>query len=283
MQNKPLNYILTEQPRIMIVDSSKVVRRLLEQLLRADLPQVEVIACETGAEAIRQLEAGKVDFVTTALRLPDMDGMELARHVRAQATQTYVPIVIVSGDVDERLANRELSEHVTDYFDKSLGLAALAAFIRGYIRPESHATGTVLYVEDSRVVAVTTTRLLQRHGFTVRHVSNVEDALAVLREGRDAGALNVDVVLSDVNLQGNLTGGDLLDRVRADYGYGKGELPMLIMSGDQNPRNQAVLLRAGANDLVAKPVDERLLIIKLAFQTRIAQDWRARHAAHSVA
>lgn len=279
MQTKPLNYILTEQPRIMIVDGSKVVRRLLEQLLRADLPNVTVVACETGADAMRELEAGPVDFVTTALRLPDMDGMELAKHIRTQHAQTYVPIVVVSGDVDERLANRELSEHVTDYFDKGLGLSALSAFIRGYIHPESHATGTVLYVEDSRVVAVTTQRLLQRHGFTVRHVSNVEDALAVLREGRDAGALGIDVVLSDVNLQGNLTGGDLLDRVRAEFGYSKGELPMLIMSGDQNPRNQAALLRAGANDLVAKPVDERLLIIKLAFQTRIAQDWRARRAA----
>ena len=280
MQTKPLNYILSEQPRIMVVDSSKVVRRLLEQLLRADLVNLSVVACETGAEAIREIETGgPVDFVTTALRLPDMDGMELARHIRSQNTQTYVPIVIVSGDVDERLVNRELSEHVTDYFDKGLGLSALAAFIRGYVRPESHATGTVLYVEDSRVVAVTTSRLLQRHGFTVRHVSNVEDALAVLREGRESGALNVDVVLSDVNLQGSLSGGDLLDRVRAEFGYGKGELPMLIMSGDQNPRNQAALLRAGANDLVAKPVDERLLIIKLAFQTRISQDWRARRAA----
>ena len=281
MKTKPLNYILSEQPRIMIVDSSKVVRRLLDQLLRADLPQVNVVACETGAEAIREVEAAPVDFVTTALRLPDMDGMELARHIRTQNSQTYVPIVVVSGDVDERLVNRELSEHVTDYFDKGLGLSALAAFIRGYMRPETHATGTVLYVEDSRVVAVTTQRLLQRHGFTVRHVSNVEDALAVLREGRDSGELNVDVVLSDVNLQGNLTGGDLLDRVRAEYGYGKGELPMLIMSGDQNPRNQAALLRAGANDLVAKPVDERLLITKLAFQTRIAKDWRARRAANA--
>jgi CheY-like chemotaxis protein len=282
MQAKPLNYILNERPRVMVVDSSKVVRRLLEQLLKADLPDVSVVACETGEEAKRALEEGAVDFVSTALRLPDMDGMELAQHVREQATQTYVPIVIVSGDVDERLVNRELSQHVTDYFDKGLGLAALATFIRGYVRPEAHATGTVLYVEDSRVVAVTTQRLLERHGFKVRHVSSVEDALALLHEARDAGdGPGVEVVLSDVSLQSKLTGGDLIDRIRAEFGYGKGELPVLIMSGDQNPRHQAALLRAGANDLVLKPVDERLLVIKLAFQTRIAQDWRARRARMS--
>lgn len=280
MEARSLNYISNVEPRILVVDGSKVVRRLLEQLLKAALAEVSVVTCETGAEAMRALDAGAVDFVSTALRLPDMDGMELARHIREQVTQTYVPIVVVSGDVDERLVNRELSEHVTDYFDKGLGLAALASFVRGYLRPETHAIGTVLYVEDSRVVAVTTQRLLERHGFTVRHVTSVEDALAVLHETRDANAgPGVDVVMSDVSLQGKLTGGDLLDRVRAEFGYGKGELPVLIMSGDQNPRHQAVLLRAGANDLVLKPVDERLLITKLAFQTRIAQDWRMRRAA----
>lgn len=280
MEAKPLTYIANEQPRVMVVDGSKVVRRLLEQLLKADLAQVDVVACETGADAMRALAAGAVDFVSTALRLPDMDGMELARHVREQtATQTYVPIVIVSGDVNERLINRELSEHVTDYFDKALGLSALAAFIRGYVNPQAHATGTVLYVEDSRVVSVTTQRLLERHGFSVRHFTSVEDALELLHAARDAGTgPGVDVALSDVSLQSKLTGGDLLDRVRDEFGYGKGELPVLIMTGDHNPRHQTTLLRAGANDLVLKPVDERLLITKLAFQTRIAQDWRARRA-----
>jgi CheY-like chemotaxis protein len=278
-QPKPLNYIVSEQPRIMVVDGSKVVRKLLEQLVRGALPNVNVVACETGADAVRELENGAVDFVTTALRLPDMDGMELAKHIRTQATQTYVPIVIVSGDVDERLINRELAEHVTDYFDKGLGFPALAAFIRGYVRPETHATGMVLYVEDSRVVAVTTTRMLERHGFKVKQVPSVEDALVLLQDGRAAGpGSGFDVLLTDVSLSGNLSGGDLLDRVRADFGYSKAELPVLIMSGNQNPRHQTALLRAGANDLVEKPVDERMLVIKLAFQTRIAQDWRAKHA-----
>jgi DNA-binding response OmpR family regulator len=125
------------------------------------LPGVTVLSCETGAEAKKQLEAGVVDLVTTALRLPDMDGLDLARHVREHSPQAYIPIVIVSGDVNERLINRELTDIVTDYFDKSLGFNALSAFIRGYVRPETQVSGEVLYVEDSRVVAVATIRMLE--------------------------------------------------------------------------------------------------------------------------
>jgi len=131
MEGHLTQHLSGEHPRVMVVDGSKVVRKLIEQLLRADLPGVEVLACATADEARRQLESGAVDLITTALRLPDMDGMELARYVREHAPQAYIPIVIVSGDVNERLINRELSEYVTDYFDKSLGFNALSAFIRG--------------------------------------------------------------------------------------------------------------------------------------------------------
>ena len=273
-------HIASETPRVMVVDGSKVVRRLIEQLLKADLPGVTVLSCETGAQAKQQLEAGIVDLVTTALRLPDMDGLELARHVREHAPQAYIPIVVVSGDVNERLINRELSEFVTDYFDKSLGLNALSAFIRGYVRPESQATGDVLYVEDSRVVALATRRMLEKYGLTVLHVTNVEDAVAMLETAMAQGRIpGVDVVLSDVNLKGALTGADLLDRLRNEFRYSKGQLPVLIMTGDDNPRNQAALLRAGANDLVQKPIEERLLITKLLFQMRVARHLRQRAAS----
>jgi len=272
-------HIASETPRVMVVDGSKVVRRLIEQLLKADLPGVTVLSCESGEEAKKQLEAGVVDLVTTALRLPDMDGLDLARHVRDNSPQAYIPIVIVSGDVNDRLINRELSEFVTDYFDKSLGFQALAAFIRGYVRPETQVKGDVLYVEDSRVVALATRRMLEKYGLTVLHVTSVEDAVAHLETGMVQGRVGCDVVLSDVNLKGELTGGDLLERIRTEFGYTKGQLPVLIMTGDDNPKNQAALLRDGANDLVQKPIEERLLITKLLFQMRVSQHVRQHPAA----
>lgn len=263
-------------PRILVVDGSKVVRQLIARVVTAEVPGVTIVGVSTGAEAQMELQRGVFDFVTVALRLPDMDGLEVARFVRESAPQIYMPIVVVSGDVEERLHRRELGEFVTDYFDKSLGFEALAEFIRGYVRPEGGAEGEVLYVEDSRVVALATRRMMEKYGLTVHHVISAEDALEFLRSARGRGQLGADIVLSDVSLKGELTGGDLLDRVRNDFGYGKGRLPMLIMTGDEDPKNQAALLRAGANDLVEKPVDERLLITKLLFQLRVALHLRSK-------
>ena len=266
--------VMGAAPRVLVVDGSKVVRQLIARVLKAELPEAEVIGCGTGAEAHELLEGGAFDFITIALRLPDMDGLELARHVRESAAQVYVPIVVVSGDVDDRLHRRTLGEHVTDYFDKSLGFQALAEFIRGYVRPQDHAEGDVLYVEDSRVVALATRRILEKHGLTVHHVVSVEDALALLDTAKASGVVGADIVLTDVSLKGELTGGDLLERIRRDYGYGKGRLPVLVMTGDENPVNQAALLRAGANDLVEKPIEEKLLMTKLLFQLRVSRHLR---------
>jgi CheY-like chemotaxis protein len=268
-------HIASEEPRVLVVDGSRVVRQLIERVLKAELPGSIVVGCGTGEEARAALEAGVFDLVTTALRLPDMDGLELARLVRASGRQAYIPIVVVSGDVQERLVARTLTDEVTDYFDKSLGFDALAAFIRGYVRPVEAIAADVLYVEDSRVVALATRRMMEKCGLTVAHVTSVEAALERLEAARaERRAPGTDLVLTDVNLKGELGGGELLARIRGEFGYRKGELPVLIMTGDDNPANQAALLRGGANDLVHKPIEERLLITKLQFQLRVARAMR---------
>lgn len=269
----------TTRPRIMVVDGSKVVRKMIEGVLRQQLPEMEFVGCETGEEAKAALHSGAVDLVTTALRLPDMDGLDLARHLREHTPQAYIPIIVVSGDVQERLESRSISDDVTDYFDKSLGFNALAAFIKGYVAPESESGGEVLYVEDSRVVAMATRRMLEKHGLTVIHATGVEDALAHLETMRAQGKVpGPDVVLTDVYLKGELTGKDLLKSIRQEFGYAKGMLPVLVMTGDANPANQSELLRAGANDLVQKPIEERLLVTKLLFQLRVGRLLRAKLA-----
>jgi CheY-like chemotaxis protein len=269
-------HVTTETPRVMVVDGSKVVRKLIEQLLVKDVPGVSVISCETGAEAKAALQEGVVDLVTMALRLPDIDGLDLAHYIREHAPQAYIPIIVVSGDVQERLVNRSFGDDVTDYFDKSLGFNALSAFIRGYVRPESEAGGEILYVEDSKVVAMATRRMLEKHGLKVIHVISVEDALAHLETAKAQGRVpGPDVVLTDVYLKSGLTGKDLLEQVRgASYGYTKAQLPILVMTGDDNPANQSALLKAGANDLVQKPIEERLLVTKLVFQLRVGRMMR---------
>ena len=268
-----LRHVVSDAPRVMVVDGSRLVRKLIGDTLLRELPNAEVIDCGGLEEARAVLAKGTVDLVTTALVLPDGDGLALARMVRETAGQAYVPVIVVSGNAQEALETRAFTEDITDYFDKSLGHGALAAFIRGYVQPAPIEGARILYVEDSRVAAAATKRMLARQTMQVLHVVSVEEALEHLHKfrGRSDGDVGADLVLSDVYLKGALSGRDLLGQIRGAFGYGKRRLPMVMMTGDDNRDNQAALLREGANDLVLKPIEERLLVTKVLFQLRLAK------------
>ncbi len=272
MRPQVLKHLVDDAPRVMVVDGSKLVRKLIADVLQRELPAVDVVGCASIEDARRALEAGPVNLVTTSLTLSDGDGLALARLVRETAGQAYVPVIVVSGDAQQHLEQRRFTDVVTDYFDKALGHEALATFIRGYVQPETIPGATILYVEDSRVVAEATKRMLERQSLNVLHVMTAEEAFALLTaESLGRSSHRIDLVLTDVTLKGELSGLDVVERVRVDFGYGKRRLPVLVMTGDGNPLNQSSLLQAGANDLVQKPIEERLLVTKVLFQLRLAR------------
>ena len=272
MQPQALKHLEGHATRVMVVDGSKLVRKLIADVLQRDLPGVEVIGCDSIEDAQLALAQGPVDLVTTSLTLRDGDGLALARMVREAAGQAYVPVIVVSGDAQQHLEQRRFTEYVTDYFDKALGHEALATFIRGYVQPQTIPGATILYIEDSRVVAEATKRMLERQQLNVLHVVSAEEAFTLLTaESLGRSRHRIDLVLTDGTLKGELSGRDVVQRVRVDFGYGKRRLPVLVMTGDGNPHNQTGLLQSGANDLVLKPIEERLLVTKVLFKLRLAR------------
>lgn len=271
MPVQDFRHVVSASPRIMVVDGSKLVRRLIGDVLRQALSDVEIVECGGLEDARAALAQAPVDLVSTSLLLPDGEGLHLARAVREAAGQRYVPVIVVSGDAQAHLEARRFNEDITDHFDKALGHRALAEFVRGYVHPAPIPDAHVLYVEDSRTVALATRRMLEAQQMRVTHVVSAEDALAYLDAYRDSpGAPGADLLLTDVYLKGDLSGHDLLRAVRRDFGYGKRRLPVLVMTGDGNRENQIDLLHAGANDLVVKPADERVLASKALFQLRLS-------------
>src|SRR5690606_41041627 len=83
MASHELKHLISDAPRVMVADGSKLVRKLIADVLKRELPNVQVVGCSSIEEARQALEQGTVDLVTTALPLPDGDGMELAPSVRA--------------------------------------------------------------------------------------------------------------------------------------------------------------------------------------------------------
>lgn len=92
------------QPRILIVDDDPVIRRLLQLNFRLEGFVVDVAA--RGDEALEMVGATPPDAIVLDVTMPDMDGWEVARQLRAVPASQTLPIVFLSArsrmqDVDQ--------------------------------------------------------------------------------------------------------------------------------------------------------------------------------------
>lgn len=251
--------------RIMVVDGSSVSRTILTRTLRSEILNAEVLSCESGNQALQQLKEEGCDLITTAILLPDMDGLDLSRRIRKSKRHHYTPVIVVSGDADERLLREGFKAGVTDYFDKSQGYQAFGDFIKAFIQRNSGLVGRILFVEDSQTTAAITCKILEKHGLMVEHCLTAETALKLLQmENDNAEATEVfDLIITDFYLKGTMTGGDLIHAVRANMHYLQQELPILVITGTGDRKTQVAVFHAGANDFVAKPIIEEVMMARI--------------------
>jgi len=263
--------------RIMVVDGSAVSREIVARIFNTAIEGSEVTACASGEEAFECLENGHYDLVTTALMLADMDGLDLCRRLRASSEHHSTPVIVISGDADQRLLKEGFAAGVTDYFDKSQGYPAFGKFIKAFCQRNTGLVGRVLYVEDSMTAATMTRRILERHGLEITHVTSAEEALSLLEAQRNINGRgrDFDIVMTDFFLQEEMTGGDLLHAIRTRYHYSRQELPVLMITGRDDARTQVEAFHAGANDFVNKPLIEELLMARIRSLLLIKQQYDA--------
>jgi DNA-binding response OmpR family regulator len=129
--------------RVLVVeDDPGIARSLARGLTRAGF-QVDTVG--TGAAA---LVAGPADVILLDLGLPDVDGMEVCRLLRAR-TDAAMIVVTARGEEGDRVA--ALDEGADDYLVKPFGLAELIARIRAVLR-RTRPTGPAAYAHGPLVV-----------------------------------------------------------------------------------------------------------------------------------
>jgi len=116
-------------PRILVVDDEPNILGTLAPLLRAR--GYDVFTAMSGRAAIEAVDRDKPDLIVLDLGLPDIDGVEVCRHVRQSSN---VAIVILSARGAENDKVRALDVGADDYVTKPFGAEELLARIRAGLR-----------------------------------------------------------------------------------------------------------------------------------------------------
>ena len=122
--------------RVLIVEDEPDIRELLIFHLERD--GFQVARAGTGAEALRQVRLTRPDLVILDLMLPEMDGLEVCRRLRAGPATGTLPIIMLTakGDEVDRVVGLEIG--ADDYIVKPFSPKELIARVRAVLR-RSHA------------------------------------------------------------------------------------------------------------------------------------------------
>jgi DNA-binding response OmpR family regulator len=123
-------------PRILVADDDPDTRTLLRRAAEAKGFVVEV--ARDGAEALEKARAAPPDLVLLDVMMPELDGRDVCRALRADPTTREVPILIVSarGDETDRRVGLELG--ADDYLAKPIALDQLMRKIEYLVWKRTH-------------------------------------------------------------------------------------------------------------------------------------------------
>jgi DNA-binding response OmpR family regulator len=116
--------------RVLLVEDDQDIASALASAMEVD--GHEVLVAKDGASALDRAGRGDVDMVLLDLGLPDLDGLEVCRRLRAAGST--VPILVLTGRADEIDTVLGLDAGADDYVAKPFRLAELLARVRAMLR-----------------------------------------------------------------------------------------------------------------------------------------------------
>lgn len=83
--------------KILVVDDFPTMRRIIRNLLK-DLGYENVDEAEDGAMGLEKLRNGSFDFVVSDWNMPNLDGLEMLKQIRADAKLSKLPVLMVTAE-----------------------------------------------------------------------------------------------------------------------------------------------------------------------------------------
>ncbi len=122
-------------PQVLVVDDEPNIRELVQVALK--FHGCSVTTAATGKEALRRAEASQPDLIVLDVMLPDMDGFEVCRRLRAAGNE--VPVIFLTARDTSSDTVTGLAIGGDDYVTKPFSVEALVARVRAVLRRASRS------------------------------------------------------------------------------------------------------------------------------------------------
>jgi PAS domain S-box-containing protein len=178
------------QARILVAQAQPDAADMIRGVLERDGCLVDCVG--SAREAQQAARTGRYDGLILDVTLPDESGLEVVRALRRRADTRLLPIILVSGSMDEAAAGAAALE-VIDWIDKPVDQERLVHAVRRAVEHSAAIRPTLLHIDDDLDMLEVTAAALADQGRVLRATT--------VASGREAlAAHSPDIVILDVAL-----------------------------------------------------------------------------------
>lgn len=248
---------------VLIVDDSLTVRMDLAEAFGA--AGFRPVLCATIAEARQALTNESVRVVVLDVLLPDGDGIELLKEIRASDSASATTVMMLSTEAEIKDRIRGLQTGADEYVGKPYDTKYVVSRARELLRLRRADTTderfTILVIDDSKTFREELRQAFETTGYTVLLATSGEEGLRIAATQRPS-AIVVDGVLPGID------GSTVIRRVRLDAAL-RG-VPCLLLTASEDLGAELRALDAGADAFVRKEEDVEVILARLAAMLRQA-------------
>ena len=143
---------MKDKPVILVVDDQPTNIELLDAYL---VPQgYQIVTAENGEEALSKLSANQIDLIILDVMMPGMDGFEVTRRIRLDASHLLLPIILVTAlrETEDRVKGTDAG--CDDFISKPFDKTELLARVRSLLRVKSYNDLMRNYLEELKATKI---------------------------------------------------------------------------------------------------------------------------------
>ncbi|MBU3914601.1 response regulator, partial [bacterium] len=255
--------------RILVVDDSRVLRRIIRQELEND--DFSIFEAEDGLVAFDKAKEIQPHLITMDVDMPKMNGFDAVRKIRTElnllnpVTGLEIPIVFITANDTIEGRKRGFQVGATDFIVKPFLKGEVLSSVKSLLKSDNTLKGmNALIAEDSGVTRSIINNILQGEGVNTFLAANGREAFELLKAGKH----EIDIVITDFMMP-EMNGDELCRKIRHELG--NKIIPIIFLSAMSETSMMLEIFKAGASDYLNKPFakEELLARVRVHLESRL--------------